>query len=123
MTSPISEQTVVQRTGRLLFGVPVLCIALGILACLLSILQRRDENMAYVFGILACALAILVLSHVALGKAASLLGSSWILFGLLPLLFIPFGQLLAWLTLVDKRMKLKRQVQDADAAGARRGGS
>jgi ABC-type transport system involved in multi-copper enzyme maturation permease subunit len=111
----MKEADVLKRVDRLLFGVPVIVIGLGIVAGVLSLFNIRDENIAYVVGAIVCVIAIFGLVHYALGAAAKLFGSSWVLFGLLPVLFIPFGQLASWAVLLDKRMKLKKQLEQSGA--------
>ena len=106
----MNNSQILKQTSRLLFGTPLLICALALVGGVLSLLNLRDENIAYSVGMLACFLVSFVACHYALGRAASLLGKSWLIHGLLPLLVIPIGQLIAWLNLVDARSKLKKSV-------------
>ena len=107
----MDNQAVLKKTGRLLFGTPILVVGLIFLGGMFGLMNLRNENIAYVFGVLACFVVGFVAPHYALGRAASLLGSSWILFGLLPVLFIPIGTLISWLLLIDKRSKLRASLE------------
>jgi uncharacterized membrane protein YhhN len=106
----VNNSQILKQTSRLLFGTPLLICALALVGGVLSLLNLRDENIAYSVGMLACFLVSFVACHYALGRAASLLGKSWLIHGLLPLLVIPIGQLIAWLNLVDARSKLEKSV-------------
>ena len=107
----MDKQVVLTKTGRLLFGTPALIIGLIFLGGILALLNHRSENIAYTFGILACVVIGFIAPHYALGRAATLLGSSWVFFGLVPVLFVPIGAFVSWLSLIDKRMKLKKSLE------------
>jgi predicted signal transduction protein with EAL and GGDEF domain len=101
---------------------PFFVIALIIVASIFSLMYMREAWIGYV----ACELAISVLAFLsvqyALGRAAVLLGSSWVYFGVFTILLIPIAQLIAWLTLVDKRSKLKRSLASRGAQRSRAAG-
>lgn len=108
----MDKQVVLRKTGRLLFGTPFLIMGLILLGGILALLNHRSENIAYTLGIIACFVVGFVTPHYALGRSASLLGSSWVFFGLVPVLFVPIGPLVSWLWLIDKRMKLKKSLEN-----------
>ncbi|HEX7690436.1 MAG TPA: hypothetical protein VF453_22200 [Burkholderiaceae bacterium] len=98
----------VRRAGWLLFGTPFLVIAFIIVASIFSLMYMRQGWIGYLVTELLLALLAFFSIQYALGRSASLLGSNWVLFGVVTILFMPISTLIAWLTLVDKRAKLKR---------------
>lgn len=108
----MDKKTILKDAGLLLIGTPILILGLIVLGSILALLNHRNENIIYTFLLLPCVAIGVVTPYVALGRAASLLGSSWILFGLVPILFGPLGLFISWLLLMDKRVKLKRTLEN-----------
>ena len=120
--SHVEPRLVLQKTKRLLFWTPLLLIVALISGMVMHLIGLKYSNpvltglSAAIFGF-----TVLVIPHYVLGKTARLLGLSWVYFGLLPILFIPIGMLVSWLTLVDKRSKLKKSLHLQEAGAARLG--
>jgi len=107
----MNDELVLDKTKRLLFWTPFILVFIIALGGIFGLMNLKHENIVYIIGIFLCFAVGFFYPHYALGKSAKLLGSSWVYFGLLPMLFVPLGTLISWLFLIDKRTKLKKSLE------------
>ncbi|RZL10826.1 MAG: hypothetical protein EOP40_04950 [Rubrivivax sp.] len=104
----MNQQDTLQATSRLLFRTPFLVIALILVGAVVSLVHIKHPYIALTIAQVLIWLIAFVIPFVAMGRAAKLLGSSWVYYGLLPVLFVPIGPLIAWLSLINKWKALKQ---------------
>ncbi|NVD69800.1 hypothetical protein HUX88_04430 [Duganella sp. BJB1802] len=107
----MNDEIVLKKTKIFLFLTPFVLVFIIFLGGILGFMNLKHENIAYVFGILLCFVVGFIYPHYVLGRSAQLLGSSWVYFGLLPILFVPIGMMVSWLLLIEKRAKFKALVE------------
>ena len=111
----MDDDAKVKSSGRLLFGLPWLLICLFLVGGFFALLNIHEEHFAYQVVAVICALVGWLAPFFMLGRAAVLLNSSWVYFGVVPFFLIPIGPLISWLVLIDKRAKLKQTLAPARA--------
>jgi hypothetical protein len=99
----MTDQEVMRTTGRLLFRIPALALVMILAGAILSLVHIRHPYVALTIAQGVLWVVAFFMPLFAIGRAASMLGSSWVYYGLLPLLFSPFGPVIAWFALVKKR--------------------
>jgi hypothetical protein len=101
----MDQQLALKKSLRLLVGAPFLFMGLFLFAGCLALVNIKHPHMGWQVAIGLVAFACIVLPFYALGRAASLLGSSWVYFGLVPIFFVPVGLLVSWVILLEKWKK------------------
>ncbi|MBB4845920.1 hypothetical protein HNP55_004474 [Paucibacter oligotrophus] len=99
-------QTEISRARKLLLLMPLIFLGGSCIGWFITLPYYKTDVRAYMVVGWLVILSSVFSPLFILGRCATLLGASWIYFGLLPILFIPIAPAISWLALWQRQSRL-----------------